>query len=150
MAKFQPSRTAQYTLYKEIVINYDDFIQANTSGAVAGPQFGAGGVTLATGLPPTARVIGVDLIVETAFTGGGATAFTLDVGDTGLATRYAAAQSVFAAPANAVPLTVPNVQGALPVTVKGNLTGGTGLTAGRARIGIRYVQDKRSNEVEIL
>ena len=150
MAKFQGPRTVQFPLYKEVIINFDDFIQANTSGATAGPAFGLGGVTFPMTLPPGTKVLDANLFVETAFTGGGATNFALNIGDVGNATRYGSAVSVFAAPATATPLTVPNVQGAAAMTIAGVLTGGTGVTAGRIRIGVRYVMDKRSNEVEIL
>lgn len=150
--KYVAPRTAQYPLYKEAIVNFDDFNQANTLGAVAGPNFGAGAVALALALPPGCKVLDGILIVETPFTGGGATAFVINVGDINLATRYLAAQSVFAAPANAVPLVVPNFQNANgdDMIIAGVLTGGTGLTAGRLRIGVRYVMDKRSQEVEIL
>ena len=150
MAKFQPSRTTQYPQYKEVIVNFDDFLQANTSGAVAGPAFGLGGVTIPLTIAPGSKILDINLFVETPFTGGGATAFALNVGDASNATRYAAGQSVFTSPAAAVPLVVPNIQGALALAITGILTGGTGVTAGRLRIGMRYVQDKRSNEVEIL
>lgn len=147
MALIRASRTAQYPLVAEIVINFDDtFVATNgvTNGLAAGLMTN---VDLnAIPLPPNAIVVGGEVTVETAV--AGPTAATLSVGDASSATRHANAVDLKTAGRTALTLTGyvnaagDNLQLRLNTTV-------AVATAGKVSVRVMYVVRGRTSETQI-
>lgn len=147
MALLKAARTAQWPLMAEFTFNFDDTAVDSVAGTTKtfGSTFGQNLVLDAIPLPPNANVIGGEIIVETA--GVGPTAYTLSVGDSGSATRYASAVDLKTAARTALTLTGfrgagENIRLTMNVTV-------ANASAGKATVRVLYTVQGRSNEVQV-
>lgn len=159
------SRTAQYPLYAEFAVNFNEFVIDSVDGAkktlgstvaastdplepaLNGPV--ANTITFdVIPLPVGAVVTGGELLVETA--GVGPTAYTVQLGVAGNLAAYLAATSLLATGRTALLLTTPLVS-----DLAGNNLRATfvytvaNATAGRFRLRVQYTIDGRSQEVQI-
>jgi hypothetical protein len=137
------SRQAQYPLVQEFVFNYGDTM-VDTNGVTQ--SFGAVGAPIVKvfNLPAGSVMRGGDIIVETAY--AGPTVATMSVGDSGSATKYAAATNLLSV-ARTV-LTIPSaVTGGLDVLLTFSITAAP-ATAGRVRVRFEYTIEGRGNEVQ--
>lgn len=164
--KKQASRSAQYPLFAEFVLNYNEWVQdavtlvkttfgssvANsTDPTEAGLVAGTGVVFDAIPLPVGAVIVGGEVIVEQAFVGIGAGA-TLILGVEGDTAAYLASTDLDAATANTrIPLLLTKSLASnggknLRLTTAG-LT--ATATAGKLRIRVQYTIDGRTSEVQV-
>jgi hypothetical protein len=137
------SRQAQYPLVQEFVFSYGDTM-VDINGVTQ--SFGAVGtpVVKVFNVPAGAVMRAGDIIIETAYVGP--TVATVAVGDSGSATKYAAATSLLSAARTS--LTVPNaVTSGLDVQLTFNITVAA-ATAGRVRVRFEYTIEGRGNEVQ--
>lgn len=139
MPKLNAARTAQTVLSAEFAWEIGDTM-VNTSGVEDNFASAAAHVFDVINLPPGAILVGGELVVETAFNG---TTYPVVVGDSVTADRYLATADRKAAGRTALTLTGRIGQGE-PVRVTITPTGTT--TAGKARLRVLYVVDKRANE----
>jgi len=148
MAKLFPTRGAQYLMNSEFIFNFNDTAVDSVSVTLKtfGSVFTDAIVLDCINLPPSAQLVGGDLIVETA--GVGPTAYTAAFGVPGNAAIYLAASSLLAAA---------NTRYAfLTTTLLGSITGlnvrmtiastVANATAGRFRATIQWKIDGRMNE----
>lgn len=147
MALLKAARTAQWPLMAEFTFNFDDTAVDTVAGTTKtfGSTFGQNLVLDAISLPPNANVIGGEIVVETA--GVGPTAYTLSVGDSGSATRYASAVDLKTAARTALTLTGfrgagENIRLTMNVTV-------ANASAGKATVRVLYTVQNRSSEVQV-
>lgn len=148
MALLKAARTAQYPLLAEFTFNFDDTAVDSVAGTTKtfGSTFGQNLVLDAIPLPPNANVIGGEIVVETA--GAGPTAYTLSVGDSASATRYASAVDLKTAARTA--LTITGFRGAGEnIRLTMNVTAAN-ATAGKATVRVLYTVQNRSNEVQVV
>lgn len=164
--KKQASRSAQYPLFAEFVLGYNEWVQdavtlvkttfgssvANsTDPTEAGLVAGTGVVFDAIPLPVGAVIVGGEVIVEQAFVGIGAAA-TLILGVEGDTTAYLASTDLDAAVVNTrIPLLLTKALASnggknLRLTTAG-LT--ATATAGKLRIRVQYTIDGRTSEVQV-
>ena len=160
------SRTAQYPLFAEFVINTNEWVYDSVSLAavtlgstpalstdplqpgLSGPV--ANTITFdAIPLPVGAVITGGEVIVDTAVTGS--TAYTVSVGIAGNLTALASAVAGTAAAGTrtALTLTAPLLSNAgqnLRLTVAYTVAN---ATAGKVRVRVQYTIDARSSEVQI-
>lgn len=162
--KLFPSRTAQWLLAQEFLLNFNNWSADSVDGAkktfgstpalstdpteplLNGPV--ANTVTLdCITLPAGAVITGGEVVVETAFVGP--TAVTVSVGVAGNLTALANAVDGKAVGRTALALTAPllsnagqNVRLTFTYTV-------ANATAGRARVRLQYTVDGRANETQI-
>lgn len=147
MAQLKASRSAQYPLQQEFTFNFDDTAIDTVAGTskTFGSTFGQSLVFDALPLPPGATVVGGEIVVETA--GVGPTAYTLSVGDSGSATRYANAVSLLSAARTALTLTGYRGTGEnIRLSVNGTVAN---ATAGKVTVRVMYTIQGRSNEVQV-
>ena len=147
MAVLKSARTAQYALWAEFTFNFDDTAIDTVAGTskTFGSTFGQTLVFDAIPLPPNATVVDGEVVVETA--GVGPTAYTLSVGDSANANRYANAVSLLAAARTALTLT--GFRGAgenVRLTVAATVAN---ATAGKVTVRVAYTVQNRSNEVQV-
>lgn len=146
MAILKSQRGAQYPLYKEFILNFND--TAIDSVALVSKSFGSNVadniVFDGISLPIGSVVTGGELIVETAFVGP--TVATLAAGTAAAAASYLAATTLLTVGRTPLLLTSPlgsnngaDVRLTLATTV-------ANATAGRARVRIQYTIDNRANE----
>lgn len=147
MALLKAARTAQYPLMAEFTFNFDDTAVDSVAGTTKtfGSTFGQNLVLDAIPLPPNASVVGGEIVVETA--GVGPTAYTLSVGDSASATRYASAVDLKTATRTALTLTGfrgagENIRLTMNVTV-------ANATAGKATVRVLYTVQNRANETQV-
>ena len=147
MALLKAARTAQYPLMAEFTFNFDDTAVDSVAGTTKtfGSTFGQNLVLDAIPLPPNATVVGGEIIVETA--GVGPTAYTLSVGDSASATRYASAVDLKTAARTALTLTGfrgagENIRLTMNVTV-------ANASAGKATVRVLYTVQNRANETQV-
>lgn len=148
MPLLRATRTAQYPLMAEFTFNFDDTAVDTVAGTTKtfGSTFGQSLVFDAIPLPPNATVIGGEIIVETA--GVGPTAYTISVGDSGSATRYANGVDLKTAARTALTLT--GFRGAgenIRLSVNGTVAN---ATAGKATVRVLYTVQGRSQEVQVV
>lgn len=164
--KKQASRSAQYPLFAEFVLGYNEWVQdavslvkttfgssvANsTDPTEAGLVAGTGVVFDAIPLPVGAVIVGGEVIVEQAFVGVGAAA-VLNLGVAGDTAAYLSAFDLDAAVVNArTPLLLTKALASnggqnLRLTTSG-LT--ATATAGKLRIRVQYTIDGRTSEVQV-
>lgn len=159
------SRTAQYPLFAEFAVNFNEFVVDSVDGTkkTLGSTVAASTDPLEPGLtgpvantitfdviplPVGAVVTGGELIVETA--GVGPTAYTVQLGIAGNLAAFLAATSILAVGRTALLLATPLVS-----NVAGNNLRATiaytvaNATAGRFRLRVQYTIDGRSNEAQI-
>lgn len=159
MAKTIATRGVQYPLMAELTVNFSDWVVdkvdsvkktlgstvANsadpTETSLTGPV--ANTVVFdAVNLPEGAVIVGGEVIVETA--GVGPTAYTLSLGDSSSATRYANAVDLKTAARTALTLTgfrtSENVRATLTYTV-------ANATAGKTTVRVLFTIPSRAHEV---
>jgi hypothetical protein len=161
------SRTAQYPLFAEFVVNVNEWVYDSVSLAavtlgstpalstdplqpgLSGPA--ANTITFdAIPMPVGAVIVGGEVIVDTAVTGS--TAYTVSVGIAGSLTALASAVSGTAAAGTrtALTLTAPLLSNAagqnLRLTVAYTVAN---ATAGKVRVRVQYTIDGRGQEVQI-
>ena len=139
MTKLVSARTAQYPLMAEFTFNFNDTIKA-TDGAVK--ALNAALVAEIIELPQGAVVVGGEIVVETA--DSASTTYTLSLGDSASATRYASAVSLKAAARTALTLT--GFRATEPIRATVAVTG-SAPTAGKATVRVLYTIAGRANEV---
>ena len=147
MPLIRASRTAQYPLTAEVVLNFDDtFVATNgtTNGTAAGLMTNIDFAALP--LPPNAVVVGGEVTVETAF--AGPTAATMSVGDASSAARHANAVDLKTAGRTALTLTGYVNAAGDNLQLRFNTTVAV-ATAGRVSVRVMYVVRGRSNESQI-
>jgi hypothetical protein len=163
MPKKLTTRSAQYPLCAEFVINFNEWVVDAVSGAKV--TFGSTvanstdpsepGLTAGTGvvfdcisMPPGAVIIGGEIVVQQAFVGIGSSS-TLNLGIAGNTSALLSAFDLDAATAGSrtpLLLTTPLLSNSgqnLRLTTSG-LT--AAATAGRVRIRVEYTVDARANE----
>jgi hypothetical protein len=96
-------------------------------------------------MPPTARVIGGGLTIDTAW--ATATSPTFSVGDSGSGTRYLTTKDLTSTAGTYFPFVIATDGGALDVGVTYAFTG-SAADAGAATLSVLYVIDGKSNEVQ--
>ncbi len=157
MAKTIAARTAQWPLMAEFTFNFSDWVVATdgvkktlgstvansadpTESALTGPTANTV-VFEAVNLPEGAVIVGGEVVVETA--GAGPTAYTLSLGDSVSATRYANAVDLKTAARTALALTgyraSENVRATLNYTV-------ANATAGKATVRVLFTLPGKANE----
>jgi hypothetical protein len=165
MAKKLASRTAQYPLFAECVLNYNDWVTDSVTGqkatlgstvALADSETVSGlingkntTVTFdAIPLPVGAVIISGEVLVETAWVGPTA---TVSVGIAGATTKYTTTSDMAATTRVAFVITT-NVELASNGGENLRLTmaiGNTDATAGKVRIRVMYTIDGRMNETQL-
>lgn len=143
MAKLLATRTAQWPLLSEFTFNFDDTI-ADINGVTKsfGSTYTDAVVASVINLPEGAVVVGGEVVVETA--GVGPTAYTVSLGDSSSATRYASAVDLKTAARTALTLTGYRTSENLRLTIASTVAN---ATAGKATVRVMYVMPNRANEV---
>jgi hypothetical protein len=137
------SRQAQYPLVQEFIFNYGDTM-VDINGVTQSFSAVGAPVVKVFNVPAGAVMRAGDIIIETAYVGP--TVATVAVGDSGSATKYAAATNLLSAARTS--LTVPNaVSGGLDVLLTFSFTVAA-ATAGRVRVRFEYTIEGRGNEVQ--
>lgn len=139
MAKLNAARGAQYPLMAEFTFNFNDTIKA-TDGVVK--ALNAALVADLIELPQGAVVVGGEIVVETA--DSASTTYTLSLGDSASATRYANAVSLKSAARTALTLTGFRATEPIRATVA---VSGSAPTAGKATVRVLFTIAGRINEV---
>lgn len=143
MAKLIATRTAQWPLLAEFTFNFDDTM-ADINGVEKsfGSNYTHAIVAQAVNLPEGAVIVGGEVAVETA--GVGPTAYTVSLGDSSSATRYANAVDLKTAARTALTLTGYRTSENLRLTIASTVAN---ATAGKATVRVLYVMPGRANEV---
>jgi hypothetical protein len=146
MAKLLKSRYSQDVQSIEFAASFNDTAKDSVTGATKtfGSNFNDVIVFDAIKLPANARVVGGDLLVETA--GVGPTTYTVSVGTAGSATAFLAATSLLSAARTALGLTTPRAAAGSNIRIAINSTVAN-ATAGKFRITVLFVIDDRGGEV---
>lgn len=139
MAKLNAARGAQYPLMAEFTFNFNDTIKA-TDGVVK--ALNAALVADLIELPQGAVVVGGEIVVETA--DSASTTYTLSLGDSASATRYANAVSLKSAARTALTLTGFRATEPIRATVA---VSGSAPTAGKVTVRVLFTIAGRVNEV---
>jgi len=143
MALLQAARTAQWPLLATFTFNFDDTIKdINGVTKTFGAVFGDAVVCQAINLPEGAVVVGGEVVVETA--GVGPTAYTVSLGDSASATRYANAVNLLSAARTALTLTGFRTSENIRLTIASTVAN---ATAGKATVRVLYEIPNRANEV---
>lgn len=142
MALLQAARTAQWPLLATFTFNFDDTTKdingvTKTFGAVVGDAV----VCQAINLPEGAVVVGGEVVVETA--GVGPTVYTVSLGDSASATRYANAVNLLSAARTALTLTGFRTSENIRLTIASTVAN---ATAGKATVRVLYEIPNRANE----
>ncbi len=143
MAKLTASRAAQWVQSAEFTFNFDDtMVDVNGVTKTFGATFGDAIDAYAMNLPEGAVIVGGEVVVETA--GVGPTAYTLSIGDSSSATRYANAVDLKTAARTALTLTgfrtTENLRFKIASTV-------ANATAGKFTVRALFVQPGKANEM---
>lgn len=147
MALLKSSRSAQWPLVQEFVLNFDD-----TMVDIGGTTRGAALALLSNAdlrafpMPPGAVLIGGEIVVETAFVGP--TAATISVGDTNSATRHASAVDLKTAARTALTLTGYRNATGDDILIRLNTTVAV-ASAGKVTVRVMYTVAGRSCEVQV-
>lgn len=143
MSKLIAARSQQYPLVAEFTFNFDDTM-VDIAGVTKDFKTVGSTVVDAINLPPSATVIGGEVVTETAITG--ATAYNVSIGDSGSATRYLGATNRVAAGRTAIVPTgfVGNGE-QIRLTVSPTVAD---ATAGKVTVRIEYVVRNRANETQ--
>lgn len=139
MAKLNAARGAQYPLMAEFTFNFNDTIKA-TDGVVK--ALNAALVADLIELPQGAVVVGGEIVVESA--DSASTTYTLSLGDSASATRYASAVSLKSAARTALTLT--GFRATEPIRATVAVTG-SAPTAGKVTVRVLFTIAGRINEV---
>lgn len=139
MAKLNAARGAQYPLMAEFTFNFNDTVKA-TDGVVK--ALNAALVADLIDLPMGAVVVGGEIVVEAA--DSASTTYTLSLGDSASATRYANAVSLKTAARTALTLT--GFRATEPIRATVAVTG-SAPTAGKVTVRVLFVIAGRINEV---
>ena len=142
MALLNATRTAQWPLLAEFTFNFDDTIKdVNGVTKSFGSTFGDAVDAYVLTLPEGAVVVGGEVVVETA--GVGPTAYTVSLGDSASATRYANAVDLKTAARTALTLTGFRTSENLRLKINSTVAN---ATAGKATVRVLYVLPGRANE----
>jgi hypothetical protein len=142
MAKLIATRTAQYPLLAEFTFNFDDtMVDVNGATKSFGSTFTDAIVCQAINLPEGSVIVGGEVVVETA--GVGPTAYTVSLGDSSSATRYASAVDLKTAARTALTLTGYRTSENLRLTIASTVAN---ATAGKATVRVQYSIPNRANE----
>jgi hypothetical protein len=143
MAKLIATRSAQWPLLAEFTFNFDDTM-ADINGVTKsfGSTYTDAIVATAINLPEGCVVVGGEVVVETA--GVGPTAYTVSLGDSVSATRYANAVDLKTAARTALTLTGYRTSENVRLTIASTVAN---ASAGKATVRVLYVMPGRANEV---
>lgn len=143
MAKLIATRSAQWPLLAEFTFNFDDTM-ADINGVTKsfGSTYTDAIVATAINLPQGCVVVGGEVVVETA--GVGPTAYTVSLGDSVSATRYANAVDLKTAARTALTLTGYRTSENVRLTIASTVAN---ASAGKATVRVLYVMPGRANEV---
>jgi hypothetical protein len=149
MAKLIASRSAQYVLEAEFVLNFDDTMVPVSGGtAIAGTaevDFGKTNVAATVfeviPLPTGATVIGGEVVTDTAFD---TATYNLTIGDSGSANRYLTTTDRKAVGRTAL---VPTGYIGNGENIRIGLTNADVCTTGKMTVRVQYIVKGRSNEV---
>lgn len=143
MSKLLASRAAQWPLVSEFTFNFDDtIVDINGVTKTFGAVYTDAVVATAINLPEGAVIIGGEVVVETA--GVGPTAYTVSLGDSSSATRYANAVDLKTAARTALTLTGYRSTENLRLTIASTVAN---ATAGSATVRVMYTIKNRQNEM---
>lgn len=142
MAKLLAARSAQYLMEAEFTFNFDDtFTDVNGATKSFGSNFNDAIDAYVLNLPEGAVLVGGEVAVETA--GAGPTAYTVSLGDSVSATRYANAVDLKTAARTALTLTGFRTAENLRLKIASTVAN---ATAGKFTVRVFYVQPGRANE----
>ena len=143
MSLLKATRTAQWPLLAEFTFNFDDtIVDVNGVTKTFGATYTDAVVANAINLPEGAVIVGGEVVVETA--GVGPTAYTVSLGDSSSATRYANAVDLKTAARTALTLTGYRSSENLRLTIASSVAN---ATAGKATVRVLYVIPGKANEV---
>lgn len=143
MAKLIPTRTAQWPLLAEFTFNFDDtIVDVNGVTKTFGSVYTDAVDAYALNLPDGAVIVGGEVVVETA--GVGPTAYTVSLGDSVSATRYANAVDLKTAGRTALTLTGFRTSENLRLKIASTVAN---ATAGKATVRVLFVIPNRANEI---
>lgn len=142
MAKLIPTRVAQYPLLATFTFNFDDtIVDINGVEKTFGKSYTDAVVAQVINLPEGAVIVGGEIVVETA--GVGPTAYTVSLGDSSSATRYANAVDLKTAARTALSLTGYRTSENLRLTIASTVAN---ATAGKATVRVLYGIPNRAHE----
>lgn len=142
MAKLNATRGAQWPLMAEFTFNYNDTMKdINGVEKSFGSTYTDAIVCSAINLPEGAVIVGGEVVVETA--GVGPTAYTVSLGDSSSATRYANAVDLKSAARTALTLTGFRTSENLRLTIASTVAN---ATAGKATVRVLFVLPGKQNE----
>lgn len=143
MSVLKATRSAQWPLLSEFTFNFDDtMLDINGVSKSFGSTYTDAIVTQAINLPEGAVIVGGEVVVETA--GVGPTAYTVSLGDSSSATRYASAVDLKTAARTALTLTGYRTTENLRLTIASSVAN---ASAGKATVRVMYTIPNRANEV---
>lgn len=143
MALIKATRAAQWPLLAEFTFNFDDtIVDVNGVTKSFGSTFGDAVDAYVLNLPEGAVVVGGDVVVETA--GVGPTAYTVSLGDSGSATRYASAVDLKTAARTALTITGYRTTENLRLKIASTVAN---ATAGKATVRVLFVLPNKANEM---
>lgn len=142
MAKLIPTRVAQYPLLATFTFNFDDtIVDINGVEKTFGKSYTDAVVAQVINLPEGAVIVGGEIVVETA--GVGPTAYTVSLGDSSSATRYANAVDLKTAARTELSLTGYRTSENLRLTIASTVAN---ATAGKATVRVLYGIPNRAHE----
>lgn len=143
MSVLKATRSAQWPLLSEFTFNFDDtMLDINGVSKSFGSTYTDAIVTQAINLPEGAVIVGGEVVVETA--GVGPTAYTVSLGDSSSATRYASAVDLKTAARTALTLTGYRTTENLRLTIASSVAN---ASAGKATVRVLFAIPNRANEV---
>jgi hypothetical protein len=145
MAKLLATRTAQWPMVTEFTFNFDDTM-VDIAGVEKsfGSTFGHAIVCSPINLPEGCVVVGGEVVVETQ--GVGPTAYTVSLGDSSSATRYASAVDLKGAVGARTALTLTGFRTTenIRLTIASTVAN---ASAGKFTVRVMYVQPGKANEM---
>lgn len=142
MSLLKATRTAQWPLIAEFTFNFDDtFVDVNGVTKSFGSTFGDAIDAYVLNLPEGAVVVGGEVVVETA--GAGPTAYTVSLGDSGSATRYANAVDLKTAARTALTLSGYRASENLRLKIASTVAN---ATAGKFTVRVLFTILNKANE----
>lgn len=142
MSVLKATRGAQWPLLAEFTFNFDDtMLDINGVSKSFGSAYTDAIVASVINLPEGAVVVGGEVVVETA--GVGPTAYTISLGDSSSATRYASAVDLKTAARTALTLTGYRATENMRLTIASTVAN---ASAGKATVRVLFVLPNRINE----
>jgi hypothetical protein len=145
MAKLLATRTAQWPMFTEFTFNFDDtMVDINGATKTFGSVYTDAIVCSPINLPEGCVVVGGEVVVETQ--GVGPTAYTVSLGDSSSATRYASAVDLKGAVGARTALTLTGFRTTenIRLTIASTVAN---ASAGKFTVRVMYVQPGKANEM---